>query len=68
MLATIEKTMPQTKSKLLWLDEDLDRLVKKAKSVSNLNESDIYRLGARMLAEQLIEEDLEQKRKKAEDG
>jgi hypothetical protein len=43
-----------TKSKLLWVSESLDNLIKQAKEVSGLSESEIYRRGARRFAEELI--------------
>lgn len=47
--------LPQmTKSKLLWVSDDLDLLVKQAKRESGLSESEIYRQGAKRLAEEII--------------
>lgn len=43
-----------TRSKLLWVSEELDLLIKRAKRDSGLSESEIYRQGARRLAEELI--------------
>lgn len=45
-----------TKSKLLWYDEPLDRLVKEAKRVSGYSESLIFREGARLFAEAILSE------------